>query len=276
LGPLFADLAEVRALGEDTLQLDLTRRSALMLEGLDVLVEDPESRAGTGPFRLTTSSSGAPELRRNDDYYGGKPIIEHIVVRTYDSTRAAWADMLRGEVDMLYEVGIDAIESLKPSNNVKVFTQQRSYAYVLLLNVHRPNLKDSSMRRRLNEGIDREALVAEALNGHGRPADGPVWPWHWAYGPELPKFEYRPAALKTLVTLTCLFADPSLERLALTVQQQLAAIGVELKLEFLPLDDWYARVQAGDFDLVLADANGGPTMIRPYWFWHTGGPFNWV
>ena len=37
--------------------------------------------------------------------------------KPYPSVRAAWADMLRGDVDMLYEVGVDALDSLEPSTN---------------------------------------------------------------------------------------------------------------------------------------------------------------
>jgi ABC-type transport system substrate-binding protein len=36
-----------------------------------------------------------------------------------------------------------------------------------------------------------------------------------------------------------------------------------------------ARVQAGDFDAWLADAGTGPTLLRTYNFWHSGGAYNW-
>lgn len=274
LGSLWEDLEGIRAVSDSEVEFVLKNRSTFLMEALDMPVEEPESLAGTGAFQATPVGDSI-ELRANPEYYDGKPFIDRIVMKTYASTRSAWADLLRGEVDMLYEVGIDALDSLKPSNTVKIFTQQRSYAYVFLLNVHKPILKDSSIRRQLNDGIDRNALVSEGLSGHGRPADSPVWPWHWAYDAALPTFAYRPVPLKKPLVLTCLFADPSLERLAVTAQKQLRAIGVELKLEFLPLDDWYARVQAGDFEVVLADANGGPTLFRAYRFWHSGGPFNW-
>lgn len=275
LGPPFTDVEQIRAVTEHQLEFVLKQHSNFLLESLDILVEEPASRAGTGPFYAANTTGDVSELRGNQNYYAGKPFIDRIVLKTYPSTRAAWADMLRGEVDMLYEVAIDALDSLKPSNSVKVFTQQRSYAYLVLLNVNKPALKDHVIRRRLNEAIDRNALVAEGLNGHGRPADGPVWPWSWAYDEKFPKFSYRPVPLEEPLVLTCLFAEPSLERLALTVQRQLADIGVDFKLELLPLDDLFARVQAGNFDAILADAIGGPTLVRPYWFWHTGGSFNW-
>lgn len=274
MGSLWEDVAAIRAVSDNDLEFVLKKRSTFLLESLDVPIEEPETHAGTGAFKITTAGDSI-ELLANSDYYDGKPAIDRIAVKTYPSTRSAWADLLRDQVDMLYEVGIDALDSLQRSNNVKIFIQQRSYAYVLLLNVHKPGLTDSAIRRQLNDGIDRDALVAEVLNGHGRPADGPVWPSHWAYDSQLPKFSYQPVPLKKPLILTCLFAEPSLERLAVTVQKQLAAIGVDLRLKSLPLDETFARVQAGDFDVLLADAIAGPSMVRPYWFWHTGGPYNW-
>jgi len=55
----------------------------------------------------------------------------------------------------------------------------------------------------------------------------------------------------------------------------LAAIGIELRLEIVSIDEWYERADAGQFDILLADALMGPTLLRPYQFWHTGSPNNW-
>ena len=42
---------------------------------------------------------------------------------------------------------------------------------MVLLNVQKPYLRDPAFRRQLNAAIDRDALVADALKGHGTPAD---------------------------------------------------------------------------------------------------------
>ena len=52
----------------------------------------------------------------------------------------AWADLLRGRVDMLYEVGVEALDSLEPSNQVNVFSYRRHYAYMAIMNVARQML----------------------------------------------------------------------------------------------------------------------------------------
>jgi len=102
-----------------------------------------------------------------------------------------------------------------------------------------------------------------------------VWPYHWANsGSAL--LRYNPAATTARhVKIKCLVGDASHERMAIAVQRQLQAIGVELELEMLPVDQLLARVQSGNFDAMLADMVQGPNLMRPYMVWHSGGPLNW-
>ncbi len=105
------------------------------------------------------------------------------MLKPYASVRSAWADMLRGNVDMLYEVGVDALSSLEPSNRVKVFSYRRHYESMVLFNMKRSALRDAGLRRRLNAAVSRKRLVSDALGNRGTPAQDPVWPDHWANTP---------------------------------------------------------------------------------------------
>jgi peptide/nickel transport system substrate-binding protein len=278
LGPAIKDVAGIRAVSETQLEFSLKERSAFLIEGMEVPVERPgPSPIGTGAFFVTDAQGdrNQVEIRANEHYYGGKPFIERIVIKPYSSVRSAWADMLRGDVDMLYEVGIDELDSLEPSSATKVFTFQRPYAYVAILNVQKPYLRDPGFRRELNAAIDRETLIRTVLKGHGIPAVGPVSPNHWAYSTELPSFHYEPRPVKSGRRLTCLFADASLERLALEIQRQLRLVGVDLDLQLVTLDKLFQRIHSGDFDAFIADALNGPFLLRLYVFWHSGSPNNY-
>jgi ABC-type transport system substrate-binding protein len=278
LGPAVVDIADIRATSDHELQFSLRRRSTFLLERLDVAIHELASDlSGTGPFLVGNSETNQVEMKANDGYYGGKPLIDRVTLMPYTSVRSAWADLLRGKVDMLYDVGVDALDSLQSSNDVKIFTFQRGYAYLLLLNVRRPYLADAGFRRELNAAIDRDALIADGLRGHGTPALGAVWPYHWAYSPDMPQFSYRPRRLTSELSgrrLKLLFGEKSLERLALVIQRQLQAISVETELELVPGEQVVARLQAGDFDAVLSDYIQGPNLVRPYLFWHSGAPYN--
>ena len=279
MGPAFDDIREIVATSTDTLEFHLKRPSTFLMESLDLPIQKPtqpgQPLIGTGPFQMKGALDGQEvEMVANEAYYAGRPPIDRIVLRRYPSIRAAWADMLRDRVDMLYEVGLDAIDLIQPSRNTKLFTFQRPYAYTVILNTRSGVLKNPALRRGLNAAVDRVNLIAQALQGHGVPAEGPVWPHHWAFSASAPKFEYKPAALPP-VEFTCVFVERSHERIALALQQQLQEIGVRLVIEQLPVDTGLDRLRSGNFDAFLIDVANGP-LARPYLFWHSSGPFNYA
>ncbi len=280
LGPIYSDVQEIRAPTDREVEFVLRQPSPFVLERLDddIPFADPDSpSAGTGPFYVSGQGREIA-MPANAGYHGGKPLIDQISFKPYSSVRAAWADMLRGQVDMLYDVGSDAFESLESSSQVKIFRFQRGYAYVVLLNLRKPYLNDARFRRELNAAIDRSALVAEVFRGHGIPADAAILPQHWAFATDLPRFRYDPHPVDVRHVkprLKCLFTDSSLERLALIVQRQLQATGVDLDIELVSAEQAVSRLVSGDFDAVLGDVELGPNLARSYLFWHSGAPNNW-
>lgn len=279
LGPAYADIRDISSPSAREIEFALNRPSAFLLEGLDIPVEKPgQVGVGTGPYRLASAPDARVELEANPSYRLGPPAIERIVFQPYGSVRAAWADLLRGEVDALYEVGLDALDSLRPSQRVRVFSYRRHYAQLVMFNLSRPVFRDPQVRRAMNDAIDRRRLVEDILNGNGAPAEGPVWPTHWARQLDAPGFTYRPTPLpsgREAVRFSCLLPDPAQERLALAIQRQLQAIGVDMQLEIRPPQETLKRLQSGDFDAILSDFVQGPNLVRPYLFWHSAGPFNY-
>jgi ABC-type transport system substrate-binding protein len=77
------------------------------------------------------------------------------------------------------------------------------------------------------------------------------------------------------LNVTCMVGESSLERLALTVQQQLQAVGVKVAWESITSDAFLSRLETGQFDCALSTFISGPNLLRSYWAFHSGGPFNW-
>jgi ABC-type transport system substrate-binding protein len=280
LGQAYADVASIEAPSEDEIDFVLKHPSNFLLEGLDVPIQKHGNPAiGTGPFYASSPVEPDSEavLRAHSTHYLGSPAIDRLIVRPYKSVRGAWADMLRGRVDMLYEVGVEALDLLEAGTQTKVHEFQRPYAYMLIFNMRQQHLRDARIRRQLNSAIDRRELIAGTLRGHATPATGPVLPQHWANDGSLAEFKYQPVEIAPFdrpLRVRCMYYDRSNERLALGLQKQLRSVGVDLILEQVPSEVGDERLSAGDFDTFLVDAVSGPTVWRTSLFWQSGSPYN--
>jgi peptide/nickel transport system substrate-binding protein len=288
-GPIADDVEQVVAVDATTVEIRFRRPSPFLFEALEAGIRKPEGRLiGTGPFVAVPNSTG--ELRANNDYYAGRPSISEIHVENVPAVRTAWAKMLRNELDMLWEVGPDALSSLEHSGNVAVFTFTRRYQYVVALNTESPALRAVAVRRALNMAINRTKVVASALNGHGVPSSSPIWPRYWAVDQPtrgnqegdaatsaqiLAAAGQPPSSKRAAVRFTLLIiSDAVYERIALEVKRQLEAVGVEMDIQAAPTDQLFDAVQHGKYDAVLMDAVSGPSILRPYGFWHSHMPGN--
>jgi peptide/nickel transport system substrate-binding protein len=278
MGQIASDIDRITAVDRASIEISFKRPSSFLLEALEGSIY--RGQFGTGPF----VPSGATELKANPGYYLGRPGIEHITLTAYPNVRAAWADLLRDRLDMLYEVGSDALQSLEGSKSVKTFTFVRHYQYVIAFNSRSPKLKSASARRALNEAVDRATVIREGLNGQGIASSGLIWPQHWAYNRDIPTFQYDPrraaaelASSRTAngLTFTC-FVRPEAtdERLALAVHQQLQAVGVAMNIEQASQERILQALKRREYDAVLFAPYSGPTIFHTYETWHSQGAIN--
>ena len=192
MGPAFEDVEGVSAVGDHQVVVRFRRPSPFLLDSLETPISKPgSSLVGTGPFAVVDPQSPT-ELTANIHYALGRPAIDRILLQTFPSVRAAWAELLRGQLDMLYEVGIDALDSLETSTSVSMFTHTRHYQHIVALNTQSDVFRSKEVRRALNLAVDRDLVVRDALNGHGVASSGPIWPQHYGFRPDLPKFEFEP------------------------------------------------------------------------------------
>jgi peptide/nickel transport system substrate-binding protein len=279
-GSTLGEIASVRAVGPNAIDVTLQRPSSLFLESLEYPIRKPGSPSiSTGPFFAPANSP--TELRATDSYYLGRPTIDIIDIKPFPSVRSAWAELLRNNIDMLYEVGTDALDSLESSTSVSVFTFTRPYQYTISFNTAAPAVRSTVVRQALNLAVDREQIVRVALNGHGTASSGPLRSNHWALGSVRgPEFDPQRAAQMLSgkrVRFTCLLAaDPFYERIALEVKRQLAAVGVDMDLKSLPPDELFATEKARKYDAVLTEIISGPTLLRLYMVWHSSGVLNLI
>jgi peptide/nickel transport system substrate-binding protein len=289
MGPPFSDVDQITAVSDYRIEIAFKRASPFLQEALELPIRKPDSPSiGTGPFQSVDPNS-LNELRANPHYYLGRPTIDQVVVTNYPSIRAAWADLLRDRIDMLYEVSADALDSLTGATSVAVFSFTRPYQYVIAFNQRSPALRSPNIRRALNAAIDRAAFVRDGLDGRGEPSSGPIWPQHWAFAPDFPRFTFAPQDASGELTraagregpnpdgvvlrFKCLVPADQ-ERLALLVKRQLEMVGVQMDIEEVSPDGMQQALSDSSFEAVLLDMVSGPSLFRTYQWWHSAGLFN--
>jgi peptide/nickel transport system substrate-binding protein len=284
MGATFDDVESVVATNDHQVVIRLRRASPFLLDTLETVITKPGSPlAGTGAF-VAIDPKSLTELRANVAYPGGKPAIDRITFESFPSVRAAWAEMLRGRLDMLYEVTPDALQSLQGSSSIEIFTFTKRYQYVIVLNAKATPFQSVAVRRALTLAVDRDAVVRDALGGHGIPSKGPVWPRNYGFRGDVatPRYDAGDAAellaraardqhLSKLHFTCLIYPDAVHERIALVIKRQLAEVGVDMGIEQVSMEAAAAALKSRQFEAELTEMVSGPSLLRVYRMWHSGG-----
>jgi ABC-type transport system substrate-binding protein len=286
----FLSVKSVDVTGQNELDLHLSEPNAFVLTDLAAAtVRKPDNPdVGTGPFMLTRRNQQQAVLSAFPNYYRGRPGISQIDIVGYPTQRNAWAALMRGQIDVLYEVSRDAADFVSAESTVRTYPVERPYYIALIFNVRHPILKKVAVRKAINEALDRPTLVHEGLNDRGRRADGPIWPEHWAVPKEMPQFSYKPDDARQLLdeaglkaprnaagtmpsrfSFTCITfgEDSRFERTAVLVQKQLGDVGIQMKLRPLKATELGEALGKGNFDAVFFEFFGR-SLSFTYDFWH--------
>ena len=287
----FEAVKSIEAPNAQTVVFHLSRRDGFLPSALGntSIVDDKKPDVGTGPFRIVSRNPRLVAVR-NESYDRGLPGFEHITVTGYPTPRAAWVGLMRGEVDLALEVNRESVEFIEGAARFETYSSIQPYYIPLVFNFRNPILARPEVRRAIFEAIDREEIVSQGMRDRGQVADDPIWPSHWASNAAakrpppnqnaarmrldaagLPLRAAVPGQRASRFQLKCMFynGDPQFERIALLLERQLAAVGIDLVLEGLPYNEVVSRLQAGQFDSYLFQLTSGRDLTWVYRFWHS-------
>jgi ABC-type transport system substrate-binding protein len=282
--PGFREIDEVSSTGPDEIVLRTkSRRLSLLDELSEVDIGAGSEDHSLGAFRLDQINADGFSATAFKHYYLERASVDRVEFMTFRSQRAAWAAMMRDEIDALYDVNRESVEFVERDSRVRVYPFLRAYPATLFFNVHAPQLRSKAVRVALNQAVDRESIVKHAYRGRGRVADGPLRPEHWAVEKLQPVPSYNPVAAAKAVSVArssankqgrlsfrCLVLANAetqpFERIALILQKQLFEIGVDMQLELVPARDLVARLGTGRFEAALFEFNARtPSWLYEFW-----------
>ncbi len=213
------------------------------------------------------------------------PYLEQIEFDFYADDAAAADALLTGQVDAVSGLGPAAMAKLAGEPGVDRISYPTTTLSTVLLNLRsdHPELADVRVRQALLGAIDRDALIADAMGGDGRPADSLVpaaWPLYDPSAVKPVKFDVKAAAklLKAAgwskvdgewrapgakkpyqIELLSVPADanPRLAAVGVFVRDAWTALGLSVDLVELPVTDLADRLGQRTFTASVLDITLG-------------------
>lgn len=270
----FRSVDTITAPDASTIQIVMTRPDAFFLfdlaQGPAIIVHPDSADAngqtpvGTGAFRYDGWTRG-DRLRlakfpghRNADAVA----LDAVEFRFISDPAAATAALMAGELDAF--PGFPAPELVTqfeadPRFNVRVSSTEGEV--ILAMNNSRPPFSDIRARRAISHAINRGEVIEGAMYGYGTPI-GSFYPPHGpAYEDLTGVYAHDPAGARALLeeagvagaTLTLRVPPfPYATRSGEIIQQQLSAVGLDVRLEQVEWGFWLDEVFRGlNYDLTI-------------------------
>ncbi len=236
---------------------------------------------GTGAYRFVSWTPGNKlELKRNDEYWGGREPWERVTRRPVASDAARVAAILSGDVDLTE--GVPAVDRARILADPKLALHEIDSTRIIYLHmdsarddspgVSGPNgekpirnpLRDTRVRRAISLALNRDALTNRLLSGQAHPAGQFTPPEVPGASPNLKPMPMDLDAARALLKLAG-WADgfsivlagsndryPSDAQVTQAVGQMLARIGIKTDVQTMPAAILFSRGSKLDFSMILS------------------------
>ncbi|CAM5182421.1 Peptide/nickel transport system substrate-binding protein OS=Castellaniella defragrans OX=75697 GN=HNR28_002764 PE=3 SV=1 [Castellaniella defragrans] len=232
--------------------------------------------AGSGPYQLVSWTKGQTLVMERNSHYAGskKPSLDKFVVRIVPEASARRLQLQKGDLDIAADLPVDQLKALEKDAGVQVGKFPSLRVTYLYLNNAKGPLHNAELRHAIVDAIDYKGIVDGVMLGQVKQTRGPVPEGLWGYDASLPlpvqnvakaKQEAAQAGgVKEPLLLRYSTRRPAWEPIALTVQANLAAAGIPVKLEKLANATLRENLDKGNFDISIGD--WGPDFADPYMF----------
>lgn len=283
LAPYLGDVESVSATGEDAVEVKLAQPNASFAANMssagagfitskefwdahDGQVGSSEALVlGTGPYRVTEFVPDSHvTYERVDTWWGGTPKPKQITVKFIpdESTRLLAAKS--GEIDMAFNVPLQQSEQWEQLDDMRV-EYQPDLSYVgMYFNTTVAPFDDPKIREAFAQALDRKAVVASLLGGHGEIATSlmtphalggggieeqaakdqlgsiPQWDFNLDKAKEALAASSQPGGFTTEMVVPS--TGPHLVKAAQSLAQNLAELGITLNVREVPIEEYLASI----------------------------------
>jgi peptide/nickel transport system substrate-binding protein len=220
---------------------------------------------GAGPYRLYRRDGDREVvLIRNEHYWRGRPRTPYLVFRTIGDENTRLLALLGGSADLVQNAtGPVLVDAMRQRPGLAVDSVPGvAYSY-LGFNLRDPILKDVRVRRAIALAIDRDRLLEHKFRGTARAATGMLPAGHWAYDPDVARYDHDPDQARRLLDeaghpdgpngrfkLTYLTSTDKFRRnLARLIADDLRAVGIDVEVRAFELGTLLSDLKSGNFQI---------------------------
>ncbi len=232
--------------------------------------DNPESAThpiGTGPFKFLGWVKGKEVvLIPNRTYWGQIPKIDRLVFYFIPDSQKQIDMLINGDLDIVSNVSPLSGLDLKKTRLTTVIKKPTIQYIAFQMNTIKDGpLKDRNVRMALNYCIDTSKLIKYVYKGNGKQLATITMPEEFGFNPILKPYPYDIDRAKKIMLEAghpngfeiTLLTFKDLETLGIAVKNQLATLGIKVKMVFISRSDYIKGItnDSLDFDVVL----GNPT-----------------
>lgn len=239
--------------------------SGAILPSEEVDSEGP-TYVGAGPYKFVSYEKGTSfVVEKFDDFYiEDEPHYDTIDFEIIPDQAARDNALLSGSVDMTSFVGWNSYDQVESAGNLALDATEGPFMYLIFNTTESSPFANPKVREAVAWAVDRQAVVDAALGGVGKPLNGMPIPESSPYYNEEQANHYEKDVDKAKELLAeAGYPDGFTARMlsssqyafhqdtAISVQNDLKAIGIELEMN---LPDWPTRLEvgaAGDYDIAV-------------------------
>jgi peptide/nickel transport system substrate-binding protein len=218
----------------------------------------------TGPFEVVEEvPQQSLSIERNEDYWDGTPALATAEIRYIVDGAVRATQLSTGEVDIAYALPVVSMAELEGNDGVELLTVEMPRTSAMMLNNSRPPFDNPLVRQAIQRAIDTEAIANGVYEGVMTPATGPFSPEQpWVPEGVSPVtqdldeakrlFDEAGVDPSTLsFELIAYVSRPEFADVAAVIQDQLAQLGIEVKIKSGEWASFEPDLLAGNFDATL-------------------------